>query len=71
MLKDTEYHAESDGSGQQEAEDPDLPPFVLQVGSQGDVGLHPAEQRAQAKCHQGAKVVDHLLSEYLKPKQIN
>lgn len=48
---EVEYHAHSDGSRQQEANDAGHPPLILYVNSQGDVGLHPAEQHPQPKCH--------------------
>lgn len=61
-----ENHAESDSSGQQEANDADDLSLVLQVNSQGDVGLQPAEEQPQSERHEGAKVVNIILSKQLE-----
>lgn len=66
--KDTEYYTHSDGSRQQETNDGRLLPLIHQINFQCDVGLHPAEQSSQSKRQTGAQIVNHLLSEYLKPQ---
>lgn len=71
VQKDTEHHADSDGSTQHETKDTSPLPLVLYVNHQGDEGLHPAVQRSQSKRHDGADVVYHLISEYLKQKSIS
>lgn len=60
---EVKYHAKSDGSRQQESSDGSHLPLILQVNSQGDIGLQPAEQGSQSKHHKGADVVNVFLSE--------
>ena len=69
VRKDTQQHAGSDGTRQEEARDTCPPALVPQVHLDGDERLHPAEQGSQPKRHGRANIVDLLVTRQLHPRK--